>query len=326
MMKLSVKPVSGAHVWRGPDVAERQDWIHRFPPDVLDDLDSVVRGVRARGADQHGFDYKAAEFESLHDWLAPVSDALADGYGFAVLRGFPLARYSVEEMKIALLVIGRHMGLIGPQAESHSGISEVMDIVSKAKSTHYYHIGGPLPMHMDPVDVVGLLCVRKAVRGGESWITSSMAVHNEILRARPDLLDVLYRGFPNQRPEGPMTDYPCPIFADIGGDTICSYLPAPIVRAAENGLLTLSPIEQEALDFLDETAARRDLLMEMDIEPGDIQFLNNRYILHGRSDYEDHTAMDHRRLLLRLWLTMPGWLKYPTNIPHADAELNTRPS
>lgn len=330
-MEFSDKPVSGAQVWRGPDLARRDDWIHPFPADVLDDLDAAVRDARAKGATQHDFDCQAVEFDSFYHWLDPVCDDLAQGCGFALLRGFPLERYSVEEAKIALLVVGRHMGLIGRQAEDHSGISEVMDVQPPSRNTYYFHVGGPLPMHMDPVDVVGLLCVRKAAQGGESRIVSSMAVHNEILRSRPDLLEVLYRGFRNRKREHrrhdgkALTDHYCPVFADIGGDTICSYLPAPILMAVDDGLMTLTAEEKEALAFLDETAARSDLVLEMDIEPGDIQFLNNRHILHGRSDYRDETAMDRRRLLLRIWLTMPGWLKYPPTIPHADVELDTHP-
>ena len=49
-----------------------------------------------------------------------------------------------------------------------------------------------LEFHSDRCDVVGLLCVRKAKSGGASRIVSSAAIHNEILRRRPDLIDVFY--------------------------------------------------------------------------------------------------------------------------------------
>ncbi len=60
----------------------------------------------------------------------------------------------------------------------------------------------------------------------------------------------------------------------------------------------------------------------MHIEPGDIQLLNNRRILHDRADYVDCPDTDCRRLLLRL--TIPGWRKFPANIPRFDIELGTR--
>ena len=44
----------------------------------------------------------------------------------------------------------------------------------------------------------------------------------------------------------------------------------------------------------------------MEFEPGDMQFLNNHVIYHGRSPFEDDAATGHDRLLLRLWLSMPN--------------------
>ena len=58
---------------------------------------------------------------------------------------------------------------------------------------------GPLRFHTDRTDVVGLLCIDQASSGGLSKIASSVAVHNEILRRRPDLLEVLYRPYPRSR-------------------------------------------------------------------------------------------------------------------------------
>jgi len=49
---------------------------------------------------------------------------------------------------------------------------------------------------MDPAsDIIGLACVQDAKQGGESVITSAIAVHNAMLAQRPDLLALLYQGF-----------------------------------------------------------------------------------------------------------------------------------
>ena len=45
---------------------------------------------------------------------------------------------------------------------------------------------------------------------------------------------------------------------------------------------------------------------------GDIQFLNNRVILHSRTDFEDWDEPEKKRLLLRLWLRTPGYREIPT--------------
>ncbi|NQV54304.1 MAG: TauD/TfdA family dioxygenase [Rhodospirillales bacterium] len=333
MTESNIQMIDGAHVWRGADLAVTEDWIMSVPDAALGDLDAIVAEARNSGAGPADFQNMEPEIRSLRELSASLRHELGDGYGFAVLRGIDVDRYSADELKIMLLVLGHHVGPLNPQVGHDIPIGEVTNTDTDGPKNFYYHLGGPLPAHMDPVDVVALLCVRAAKRGGDSGIVSSMAVHNEILGTRPDLLEILYRGYPNLDrhkldAEGKRMlngDY-CPVFADIGSETVCSYLPSSIYMTEEFGLVEFSEAEREALDFLDATAARPDLVLKMSMEPGDIQLLNNRRILHTRDDYEDYPEPERRRLLLRVWMTIDGWGKYPANIPHSDAENPTKPS
>jgi len=49
------------------------------------------------------------------------------------------------------------------------------------------------------------------------------------------------------------------------------------------------------------------------LEPGDLQFLNNRTVMHGRTAFEDFDEIDRKRLMLRIWLKMPDWPDPPVN-------------
>jgi hypothetical protein len=40
----------------------------------------------------------------------------------------------------------------------------------------------------------------------------------------------------------------------------------------------------------------------MDFQPGDMQFINNYHVLHGREPYQDDRATGQIRHLKRLWL------------------------
>ena len=40
----------------------------------------------------------------------------------------------------------------------------------------------------------------------------------------------------------------------------------------------------------------------MDFQPGDMQFINNYHVLHGRTPYKDDKATGRVRHLKRLWL------------------------
>lgn len=329
-MQEDFQPVKGAQAWTAQQLANRsREWVFRLPGDALQQVYDIVRGASARGLDQDSFDLEQVEIPSLREAMQAIASEQREGSGVSLIRGIDVENLDVEELKLVLLVLGNHLGLVGPQGARRKGIGEVMDINPPKNTAYYYHVGGPLPMHMDPIDVVGLLCVREAKRGGESRIVSAMAVHNHILETRPDVLKLLYRGFRNRRREhrrdgGPaLTEHYCPVFANIGGEIICNYLPAPIRMAVADGLMQLTDEEEEAIGILESTAEREDLCVEMNIAPGDIQLLNNRTILHGRADYEDHTEMERRRLLLRIWLTMRGWTKYPGHIPRFDVELQT---
>lgn len=327
-----IQAVSGPQVWYGSDIAGNKDWSVNIPADVLDELDKVIGDARETGAAPTDFIHWGNSYRALSEFTHGICQALKSGYGFCLLRGVPVDRYSKDELKILLLVFGHNLGLINPQIGINIPIAEVTNLDTGAAREFYYHIGGPLPPHMDPVDVAGLLCVRSAKSGGDSSIVSSMAVHNEILKTRPDLLSLLYRGYyhldRHAKDAGGrrvLTDHYCPIFADIGGETICAYLPQPILMAVEHGLVELSEPETEALAVLNRLATSPELVLSMALQPGDIQLLNNRCILHHRTDYEDYPEPDRRRLLLRIWLTIKDWKKFPGNIPRADAELGSRP-
>ena len=62
------------------------------------------------------------------------------------------------------------------------------------------------------------------------------------------------------------------------------------------------------MTLLEQTAARDDLRMDYDLQPGDIQFINNHTILHARSAFEDweDERDGGKRHLLRTWISPPN--------------------
>jgi predicted transport protein len=66
----------------------------------------------------------------------------------------------------------------------------------------------------------------------------------------------------------------------------------------------LSEIEKEAFDVLD--ALIDELQLNINFEPGDMQFLNNYVILHSRTSFADFSEPEKKRHLLRLWLAVPN--------------------
>ena len=168
---------------------------------------------------------------------------------------------------------------------------------------------GPLRYHTDRCDVVGLLCVHPAQSGGQNRIASTAAVHDHILTQRPDLLALLYEPYPRSRlgeeGGGENSIYYLPIFGMCEGKLTSHYSRTYIEAAQEvPGVTPLSDLQWEALELLQSSC---DLLaMEMQLESGDMQFLNNHMVYHARAAYQD-SQMEHipRRRLCRLWLSSP---------------------
>ena len=162
--------------------------------------------------------------------------------------------------------------------------------------------------------MVGLLCVRQAASGGISKLVSTGAIHNALLKRRPDILETLFGDFWRSR-LGEESDnaeavYPLPIFGLREGK-LTSHYSLTYIEAAQMvpQVPKLTPLQKEAIDLLMATA--EELCFEMVLEPGDIQFINSHITYHGRTEFTDDPAQRKDRLLLRLWLSMPNCRALP---------------
>ena len=300
-----VQPASGPAVWYGRDLSAQPDWIILLGDAEVAELERAADAIRSGRLRPD----EATPSDFLLPTVAPVlqraKEALGNGRGFVLIRGLPVAGYTPEELGIIFLGIGAYLGISVSQSADGDRLGHVID---RGRTDRYYTAGGPIEFHMDPVDVVGLLCIRGALEGGASRIVSSGAVHNLLLAERPDLLALLYRGFYcSRRGHGDeVTGWRVPVYARGENGVESYFLPITIRQAEEEGR-PLDELEREALAYIQEVASRPEVFLDMDFRPGDIQFLNNRVILHARTDYRDHPDPALRRHLLRLWLMMSDW-------------------
>ena len=305
----SIPEARGPAVWRGAD-QDAADWIVPLDADDCAELVRAAETLRGRPLDS----IRRADFaiSRVTRKLADIAAVLERGTGFVLLRGLPADDLPQDVLAIIYWGLGAHLGIGVSQSAAGDRLGHVYDRGATADKWRYYTRGGALDFHMDPVDVVGLLCLRTAMSGGASRIVSAGEVHNVIRAERPDLLQALYRGFHHSR-RGHGEAVPSarvPVFAQGGRSMECYFLPVTIRQAVEEGY-PLSAIEEEAMAFVDEVANRAGVFLDMDFRVGDIQFLSNRTILHSRTDYVDHPEPERKRHLLRLWLMMPQWSPRP---------------
>ncbi|RPH78460.1 MAG: hypothetical protein EHM88_15950 [Candidatus Rokuibacteriota bacterium] len=316
-------PISGPMVWTSEDLCRSTDWIRTLTAAETDELDAALRAVQRRGLGWQAMTRDDFAIPRLAASLAEVSRELEDGRGLVLLRGIPVERYGEDELRIVYWGLGLHLGTPRYQNAQGELMGDVRDEnrlygtvreVDPARageprtSRNKARSAGPLRFHTDRTDVVTLLCVRPAARGGLSKVVSAPAVHNAILEGRPDLHALLCAPYYHSREGeagGRQRYYAMPIFGMRDGRFTSQYS-RTFVENAQGipGVPPLTDAQNEALDLWAEVC--EELCYAMDMRPGDLQLLNNHVVYHARTTYEDDPAPGRDRFLMRLWLSMPN--------------------
>lgn len=306
-------PLDAPAAWRGAEMARRDDWIVTLSPAQIDELERAAESALARGL---GLDAVRREDFSL-PMLAPAIAAwareLTSGRGFLLVRGLPVERWGDARSALIYWALGQHLGEPGAQNPQGELLGHVTDYGEDAANpfVRRYRTAGDIAYHCDLADAVGLLCLRAARRGGASRIVSSVSVYNELLRRRPDLVDRLYEPFcldtRDEQGDGRLPYVPVVPCCHAGG-ALRTFYHSDYFRSAVRHpeVPRFTEREQTLLDLYEQIASSRELYLDMQFEPGDIQLISNHVVLHARTAYEDDSDPKSRRHLLRLWLSLRG--------------------
>jgi hypothetical protein len=313
MSSIWTKPIRGPKAWRGETLGrDTSSWLVSWTPDEIADIDRALATAKASGRPLEDIGHEQFPLTVARARLEQTVADLYDGRGFAVLRGLPVERYRDDDVGLIFWGLGRYMGSPLHQNPQGDLLGHVYDHGRTYGNIDVrgYETSAYLPYHTDAGDVVGLLCLRRALEGGLSSIVSSVTVHNEILAHRPEYLGLLYNGFYYIRREAALTergvsDRPIPVFGNAGEVVSCRYIRNQINAGAVKRGVPLTTLEQAALDYLDEQTRRPDLRLDMDLAAGDIQFVNNYTVLHSRTEFVDGPELHQKRHMLRLWLKFP---------------------
>jgi hypothetical protein len=304
-------PVGGPAAWRRADVADPAIWRVALTADQVDELRAAVAHARSTGKALG--DLRATDFPlpKLALEIARWREQIQNGLGFSVISGVPVPDWSEADASLCFWCLGLHMGRPGAQNPQGDLLGHVRDTGADARDpfVRLYRTAANIAYHCDAADVVGLLCLNTARRGGASRIVSSVSVHDELVRRRPDLAARLYQPFlldvRNEDASGALRHLPIPPCRFAGGRLRTFYHSdyfRSVVRHAD--VPAFSDDERALLDLYEAIASQPDFYLDMQFAPGDIQWLSNHTILHARTAYEDHPEPDRKRHLLRLWLSI----------------------
>ncbi len=325
-MAIARQPFASRAAWYGAEMARSNAWVRALGERERGEIDAALERVRRIPL----FEITKNDFPlaATADLLAVVSEELEDGFGAVRITGIPVARYSDDELRRVFWGLCRHLGTAMYQNSRGEIMGEVRDesrdpdptyVISqegrvkssraRARST------GPLRFHTDRTDVIALVCARNAAVGGVSKLASTVTIYNEILKRRPDLLEVLFQYFWRSRPEdedgGPGGQFfKMPVFGISDGKLTSQYSRTFVEQAQEYPEVPrLTETQIAAMDLLAEIA--EEVCLYAPFVPGDLQLLNNHVVYHGRTAYEDDPTQAQDRLLFRLWLSMPNSRKLP---------------
>jgi hypothetical protein len=297
---MDLRPATGPSVWRA-DELRCEEWCLRPCSAALSEwarlLDEAARGVPPSELLCGG---------ELIALARQARRALQRGRGLLLIRDLQVEDMPHEALGSALLAFA---GLVGrPEYQSYGGdlLYRVEDRGAAAGPVRGADTRRALRFHTDGRDAVGLLCVRSTSEGGVSSVTSAGAIHNAMLDAEPELLGELYRPwhFDRRGAPGSATSV-SPVFSRCGEWVSCFYVPHTLRSGAERVGDVLSERQHRALQCFDSLAEDPRLRLDMRLEPGDLQLLDNYAVVHARSAFPPAPTQQTGRLLLRVWLSLP---------------------
>lgn len=294
--------------WRSSEVGDSYVW-ELTSPDIVE-LEAALEHAEART--ERTLDITADVFPlpTLGPRLAEVAGELINGRGVALIRGVPVARLGPDRASAVYWGMGSHLGRPWPQNHKGHLLGDVTDQgkTGADPTSRGNEIGGvAFPFHSDGSDIVGLFCLNAGASGGASLVANAVSIHNELVRTEPELAAALYDEFAydfrGEERQGSRPWYLMPLFTERYGRLFVRYI-RPYIIAARRHADAPAPSEAAvaAMDRVDAMCADVDFHLSMQLEPGDMQFVNNYHVLHARDAYADDRPAGAVRHLKRLWL------------------------
>ncbi|GAB1193731.1 hypothetical protein APSETT444_002959 [Aspergillus pseudonomiae] len=242
-ISLDEAPASGTPyvlILQGPQLAE---------------IDAALRHFQYLAQPMDTLDPSTFPLPCLHSVLRSVSHNLHSGYGFTLIRGVPVERYTRAENIIIYVGISSHIAAIrGRQDHQFKGqpadvmLAHITDMRRPGDVQNYAlaaYSDSEVVFHTDVGDIVSLFVLGEPPSCGSS-------------------------------PERVILQFSRRSFSGFGAHSQPSML---------------SPTQVEALDALHFLAEKHHVAMEL--KTGDMQFINNLSMIHARNSYVDDPENRH---------------------------------
>ena len=302
--------------WTSTELSERkEEWVYRLTHEDLTELDLALQSLQTRGLVIPNFGKDDFPVPKLIAKLEPMIERLDTGLGILQITGLSREKYSKDQASTLFWGLGAYIGRPWEQNAKGDVLGDVRDTGRSFNDPNArgYQTDIEMELHTDVADITGLLCLNKALEGGDSQIASSISVLNTLIEQEPaaaqHLLDrEFYFDWRGEEGEGEQPYFCAKIFEETGKG-MTSFPVFPYVRSAQrfDHVPRLTADDKAAMKAFYKATLESDLIFEFVQQPGEMLFFNNYFLMHGRSNFVDHENPQDKRHLRRLWLERGLW-------------------
>ena len=113
----------------------------------------------------------------MESFLDKLRDDILNGKGFILFKGFPVERWGNHKSAVAYMGLGTYLVYFVSQNGRGHVLGHVKDVGADPNhidKVRIYRTTARQFFHADDCDIVGLLCIARALEGGESDVSLIM--------------------------------------------------------------------------------------------------------------------------------------------------------
>nr|RBQ90374.1 hypothetical protein FVER53263_08627 [Fusarium verticillioides] len=301
------KVLKSTLAWRGEDIQDKEaQWKADDSGENSHDLTQVSTATFPLPID-------------LSRRLRHLSDNIYNGTGFQILSGLEPSQYSARQNVLLHAGISAHIcperGFVDVFAKRPVG--HVVNVLndSEGASMAPAFSDGPLSFHTDHCEVLSFYYQEMSPTGGQTILSSSWQVYNELSAHSPEILHTLaepwvldsFKSYSLQPPR--KVHFLSNLGAENMPPVLFRYSRYPILGWQRKRNLELPAPSQDQMRALDavQFIAQKNAIA-LPISQGDVIFINDMAVFHARGEFKDGDK-GMKRHLLKMYLRDPeqGW-------------------
>ncbi|CAK7903759.1 hypothetical protein CAAN1_09S00914 [[Candida] anglica] len=314
--------LEGPLVWSGSDLEKTPEkYLYILSEEDKEELDVAIKSFDQSGQELDKVVSETFPLPKLGPRLESFANDIYNGIGLKLVRGLDVDKYTERQRVIAYLGISSYVGDIRDAQGINRALIHIKSIAHVPKEKRAPIVVSQQTtdaqmFHNDVgLDIVSLFVLDLPKTGGESLITSSYTIYNELAKTRPELISLL----------ADEDEFDWPTKPKEGGSLIhyvdnkyISYFSTRVFIGfgdlpRDERFPPLNDKQKDAFGAFHWVGYKHSL--SIPIEKGDIEYVNNLYLQHSRHGFVEDK--DHRRHVARLWLRNSKYssqLKYPKAI------------